>query len=367
MGAITFIGILLLIYPQNIHGRLSAVLYLLILALISFSDSLILLWYFVPFFVTNTLFALLNRPFEMRKMSFPVISGIVVSLIYLVKGNISTLVKYPISLMTDKGLIFENFLLLSKGSCLLYNHKLFEFSNTYKLNILAMIVILITIGITYFVFSNISKTFSKNPVWCLFVILSITLISIAYVFTSITINIYTTRYLTFPLILGLSIVALTYTQNMKLQKVYLFLILSIIIINAGSNAELLKGGYEQPNREQYELIEYLKESNLTLGYGDYWDANLITYLSNEEIVIRPVRFNDAKITPFKWLSFEKWFTEQTKNNGDVFVVQSYFQNEEIENLVHRNPPKKILKFGNYTIYVWDVSELKKVMEDFDWK
>ncbi|WP_269849786.1 hypothetical protein [Methanosarcina horonobensis] len=275
---------------------MNAVLYLLILALISFSDSLILLWYFVPLFVTSTLLALLNRPFEIRKMSFPIISGIVVSLVYLVKGNIPTLIKYPISLITDKGLIFENFLLLFKGICLLYNHKLFEFSETYKFNFLTIVIILITMGIICFVFSNISKTFSKNPVWCLFVILSITSISIAYVFTSITTNVYTTRYLTFPLMLGLSMVSLTYSQNIKFQKVYLFFILSIIVINAGSNAELLKGGYEQPNREQYELIGYLKESNLIFGYGDYWDANLITYLSNEEIVIRPVIFNDAKIT-----------------------------------------------------------------------
>lgn len=367
MGAITFLGILLLIYPQNSHGKLRAVLYLLILALISFSDSLILLWYFVPFFVASTLFVLLNRPFEIRKLSFPIISGILVSLVYLVKGNMPTLIKYPISLLTDKCLIFENFLLLFKGICLLYNHKLFEFANTSKLNILAVIVVLITIGIMYFVFSNISRTFRKNPVWCLFVIFSITIISIAYVFTSISINIYTTRYLTFPLMLGLSIVALTYNQNMKLQKVYLFLILSIIFINAGSNAALLKGGYEQPNKEQYELIEYLKDSNLTLGYGDYWDANLITYLSSEEIVIMPVIFNDAKITPYKWLSFKKWFTEQPGDNEEIFVIQSHFQNEEIEYLVNKIPPQKILKFGNYNIYVWDSPELKKVMEDFDWK
>lgn len=47
------------------------------------------------------------------------------------------------------------------------------------------------------------------------------------------------------------------------------------------------------------------------------------------------------------------------NDGDVFVVQSNFQNEEIEYLVNKNPPKKILKFGNYKIYVWNVPEFKK--------
>ena len=64
--------------------------------------------------------------------------------------------------------------------------------------------------------------------------------------------------------------------------------------------ELLKGWHEQPNREQYELINYLKELNLTLGFGDYWDSNIITYLSKEDILVRPVCFTDEKIIPFKW-------------------------------------------------------------------
>lgn len=364
IGAIFFIGILLLIYTQNINGRLNAVFYLFVLALISFSDSIIILWYFIPFFVAYTLLVLLNRPFEMNKMSFPFISGIVVSLVYLVKEHIPTFINYPINLITNKELIFEHFLLLSKGIFLLYNNELFEFSNTYVLNIHVMIVIIILTGIMYFVFSNISEIFSTNSAWCLFAFLSITFVSIIYVVTTITVNISTTRYLTFPLILTISILALTYNQKMKFRKVYFFLLLSLIFINAASNTELLKGGHEQPNREQYELIDYLKESNLTFGYGDYWDANLITYLSKDEIVVRPVIFTDAKITPFKWLSFKRWFTEQTEINGNVFIVQSNFQNEEIENLVHKKPPKKILEFGNYKIYVWDAPKLRQVTEDF---
>jgi hypothetical protein len=171
----------------------------------------------------------------------------------------------------------------------------------------------------------------------------------------------------FLLILSISILALVYSQNMKLQRVYIFLILSLIIINASSNTELLKGWREQPNREQYELINYLKESNLTLGFGNYWDSNIITYLSKEDIRIRPIVFIDVKtpngyatrITPRTWLSCERWFKEKPKVNESVFIIQSHFQNEKIENFVHENPPKKILEFRSYKIYVYDIPELKK--------
>lgn len=81
MATILFIGILLLIYRQDIHGKLRSILYLLILAFVSFSDSLLIIWYFIPFFVTK---ALLNKPFKMSKLNFFIYfwdNGIIVLLI----------------------------------------------------------------------------------------------------------------------------------------------------------------------------------------------------------------------------------------------------------------------------------------------
>jgi hypothetical protein len=83
-----------------------------------------------------------------------------------------------------------------------------------------MIVIIITIGIMYFVFSNISKTFSTDSIWLLFVFLSIIFISIIYFFTTIFIDIFTTSYHKFSLIPSISSSALAYSKNMKLQIEY---------------------------------------------------------------------------------------------------------------------------------------------------
>lgn len=364
VGAIFFIGVLLLIYLNSINGRLNIFFYLLILALTTFSDSIIILWYFIPFFATHALLVLLSKPFEMRKLSIPFVSGIIVSLVYLVKEHIPTFDSFHTKLITSSGLFFNHLLLFFKGICQLYNNDLYEFSNTHQLNIRVIIAVIIAIGIIYFVLSNISKEFGQSPAWCLFVFISIIFISIIYVFTTIAVDISTTRYFSFQLILYLSILALIYSQDMKFQKVYIFLLLSLIIINAGSNTEILKRGNEQPNQEQYELINYLEESNLTLGYGDYWDSNLITYLSKEKIVIRPVTFTNAKIIPFRWLACERWFNEQTNIDGNLFVIQNNNQKEAIEDFVHKNPPKKILRSGNYKIYVWEAPELKSEMEYF---
>ncbi len=59
-----------------------------------------------------------------------------------------------------------------------------------------------------------------------------------------------------------------------------------------------------------------------------------------------------------WLLCERWFTELPKTNGNFFIIQSQFQKEENENFVHKNPPKKILEFKNYKIYVYDIPKMK---------
>lgn len=230
------------------------------------------------------------------------------------------------------------------------------------MNIHVITVIIITFGLMYFVFSNISNIFTINYTWSFFVLLSIIFISIIYLFTTVAVDVSTTRHFSFQLLLYLSILSLVYNQNMKLRNVYVCLLLSLIIINASSNSELLQKGNEQPNREQNELKNYLKESNLTLGYGDYWDSNVITYLSREEILIRPVIFTETKIIPFRWFSCERWYTEQPKINESLFVIQKNNQNEAIENFVHKNPPKKTLRFKNYNIYVWNSTELRSIID-----
>jgi hypothetical protein len=358
VGAIFFIGILFLIY-LNINGGFSTFFYLLVLALMCFSDSMIILWYFVPLFGTQTL---LNRPFEMKKMSFQIFSGIIVSFVYILKKHIPTLVSYPINLITTNELLINHLHLFFKGICILYNNDLSNFSDTYQLNIYIILIVITTIGLLYILLDNISNAFTINPLWCLFVFISIILISLFYVFTMLSVDITTTRYFSFQLILFLSMLALIYSTNMKFQKAYIFLLILLIVINAGSNNELLQRGHDQPNQEQYKLINYLKELNLTYGYGDYWDSNIITYLSKDEVVIRPVIFVDAKMTPFRWLSCERWYKEQPITTKSLFVIQSNNQNKEIENFVHKNPPKNVLKFLQYKIYVWDSTKLRSVMD-----
>jgi len=347
----------LLLCEQGTYNRIKSILYLIILILISFSDSLLILWYLVPFFVARTL---LNRPFELKKMILPVVSMASVGLIYLLKESINTFIGMPISFVTSKTQILSNIRLLYDGIYLLYNFDLYQFSQTHKLDIQVALLILIIIGIIYFVVVNVPGKVSRNS-FLLFAFLSIALTAVAYIITNISINILTTRYLIFPLILCAVILSLIYNRDTKHYRLYSALLILLITFNAGSNMEALIKGYQQPNQEQYDLIEYLKESDLTYGYGDYWDSNIITYLSKEEVVIRPVTFTPNSITPFRWLSCERWFKEQSNSPGNIFIIEKNAQTTEIESIVNANPPKETIEFGSYKIYVWDTQELQPLM------
>ena len=355
-ATILFIGLLLLICEQDTRKEVKSILYLLILILISFSDSILILWYLVPFFASRTL---LNRPFELRKMIFPVISMASVGLIYLLKESVNTFISTPVSLITSNAQILDNSRLFYEGITLLYNFNLYQFTQTHRLDIQVAILIPVTIGMIYFVAVNVPRKVSKKPLW-LFAFLSFAFTSIVYIITNISINILTTRYLTFPLILCAVILSMIYDKDTKHYRFYSVLLLSLIIINAGSNMEAFNSGYLEPNQEQYELIGYLKESNLTFGYADYWDSNIITYLSKEDVIIRPVKFTGTKMVPSKWLSCERWFRDQN-NTNEVFVIYKNRQKTDIQTMVSENPPKKTLEFESYIIYVWDSQKLQPLI------
>ena len=65
-----------------------------------------------------------------------------------------------------------------------------------------------------------------------------------------------------------------------------------------------------PNKEEYNLITYLRDQNLTFGFGTYWDANSITYLSGEIVTIRSVFFKPNHLIQRDRLnSCDRWFVD----------------------------------------------------------
>jgi len=191
----------------------------------------------------------------------------------------------------------------------------------------------------------------------MYLVISALVIFVGYVCTNLSVDISTVRYLTFTILSIYFIIALSYQKS---NKIYAILILILLSSSAIANYTLINKYDYQVNKGELDLIGYLTENNLKYGYADYWDSNIITYLSKEKIVVSPVTIRSYKfLEPFRWLSCEKWFTRRIENNSTqgYFILVSpnrpFLKDADINEYIKYNSLTDNLRFRDYKIYVFD--------------
>jgi hypothetical protein len=120
-----------------------------------------------------------------------------------------------------------------------------------------------------------------------------------------------------------------------------------------------------PNASEYTLIEELERQNLTHGLGDYWVANLVTYLSEEKVTVRAVNFkttpsgqNEIKLFPYN--TFSGWMQESMKIRRPIFVVVKESEHPGLAESIVRGglaglrpePPPSVISNGDYRIILF---------------
>ncbi len=103
-----------------------------------------------------------------------------------------------------------------------------------------------------------------------------------------------------------------------------------------------------------ELIKVLKENGLEYGYADFWDAGVLSVLSNEEVRVRQVIIRNGMPIPYRWLSSNRWYLPSAWS-GKTFLLLK----EKEADLVDL---KKMAEFGmqlqatlkaaEYTIFIF---------------
>ncbi len=175
---------------------------------------------------------------------------------------------------------------------------------------------------------------------------------IFYVFTTMSAGFATTRYLLFPAMIFLIGVSLFYSPK---RWFYSFLIICMILTGLVGNISSDKKIGEEFNQNQMELINFLDNNNLHHGYGDYWDSNIITYLSKFNVIVRPIKINiNESIETYPWNNNDNWYNYP--EGSDVFIITKPenldINKEKLEHILKLDPPKKSFQCNVYSIYVW---------------
>ncbi|EGV19343.1 hypothetical protein [Thiocapsa marina] len=103
---------------------------------------------------------------------------------------------------------------------------------------------------------------------------------------------------------------------------------------------------------------FLADNGLRYGYASYWNAGILSVMSDEEALVRQIIFDRGLPVPMRHLSSNRWyrssawqgeafflFTKQEADLVDWELLQSYI-----------GKPERELVYGNFRIFVFDRNE-----------
>jgi hypothetical protein len=106
-----------------------------------------------------------------------------------------------------------------------------------------------------------------------------------------------------------------------------------------------------------KLAQYLETENLRLGYASFWNAGVVTALSDDRIRIRQVTLDSGIVSPFRWLSSPNWY------KGDAGARESFLLLKGAERAFNTSflaptlgKPTRTEDFGDYhkLVYPFDL-------------
>ena len=180
---------------------------------------------------------------------------------------------------------------------------------------------------------------------------------LGFVFSSLTDGLWSSRFLIYTALSVFAVIALGYDEkdeSNKLNLVLLGLVVVLVLSTVPLNYSRLVSLDSHPNQDENQLISFLESRGYNFGYSDYANANLLTYLSKEQVTVRSVRIQNGKIDPYPWLAAVKWYNVHpskffilsktgTEFNGGLFV------------LVNAHPPSLVETYKGYNVFYFNSS------------
>ena len=327
--------------------------FIILFNLILFSDTIILVWLAVPYAIYYIFF---NKKRTSRSNLYLLILYITLGITFIYKNYfisnfISISNTYPLYIRDIHDILTYNIPLYIKGIFALINGNLYALLEHAEITDYAgSLIFLIAVVFTLFAVKN--GCYQKyKPVFIVFV-LSALIISVIYLTTSYCIDFGSSRYLIFAAASVMAVISFCFTSR---NKLFVASVLLILLFGAASNVMYISSLKGSPNPAENELIAYLEGQNLSYGWGDYWDGNIITYLSGERVIVRPMMTEKTRLVPFDSLTSGRWYTFSEINTDKMFIVVHtgiWLKKEDMDTIILTRQPEEILQNGDYLIYVF---------------
>jgi hypothetical protein len=132
---------------------------------------------------------------------------------------------------------------------------------------------------------------------------------------------FASRYYIPVLIFSIPVFAVyLYSERAKVNKALAGLAVCVIFIVCGFNTIFVQYNEDGAGNERRSgHIAYLENEEYVFGYSTYWNANILTELSNGQIEVANLRENLDQLTLYYWVSPKKLY-DRDYHEGKTFLL-----------------------------------------------
>lgn len=204
----------------------------------------------------------------------------------------------------------------------------------------------VMIGVFVFVCRKAYKeTFGQRQFVSLFLVVSFALNVFVFVFTTSTM---VPRYYLTVFIFVLPLLCFYMEQEkVYLDKAVVTLLLTGCLLLATGKTVLSYMSVDK-NADKRLVAEFLQEEGYTFGYATYWNANIVTELTDGEVEVANV-LDAVDLGYFKWSSPMKYY-EEDYGEGQVFLLLTDEEVAEAVNSAAVLNGRLVYQAGGYAVY-----------------
>ena len=171
------------------------------------------------------------------------------------------------------------------------------------------------------------------------------------------------RYLV-PQLLLLTILALTQPVSLRSAPVaaltVVFVGLSLItsgfttFVKSSNSSNLDWGMPGLRNNQLKGLGEFLVKNGLRYGFASYWNAGVVSVISDEKVLVRQIVFAQKLPMPMHHLSSERWYRSEAWT-GESFLLLTKPESDQIDFdllAAYHGKPTRELAYENFRIIVY---------------
>ena len=104
------------------------------------------------------------------------------------------------------------------------------------------------------------------------------------------------------------------------------------------------------------LARWLADNQLGRGFGPYWDASIVTVVSQERVKVRPVIAEGGRLHALAYFASARWFSDTQAAPDKVFLVyepdRPWGGVDDQSAATTFGPPERVATVGSYRVLVW---------------